>query len=55
MEKVWRIVYSPALFCSPNLLNSLVLLIVREGIELHPHGWRTRPWLQTWSHLRILN
>jgi hypothetical protein len=36
MEKVWRIVYSPALFCSPNLLNSLVLWIVREGIELQP-------------------
>ena len=36
MEKVWRIVHSPALFCSPNLLNSLVLWIVREGIELQP-------------------
>ena len=32
MEKVWRIVYSPALFCTPNLLKSLVLLIVREGM-----------------------
>ena len=29
MEKVWRIVYSPALFCTPNLLNSLGLLTVR--------------------------
>ena len=26
MEKVWRIVYSPALFCTRNLLKSLVLL-----------------------------
>jgi hypothetical protein len=32
MEKVWRMVYSPALFCTPNLLNSLVLLTVQEGM-----------------------
>jgi len=31
-------VHSPALFCTPNLLKSLALLIVREGIELQPHG-----------------
>jgi hypothetical protein len=32
MEKVWRIVYSPALFCSPNLLTGLVLLTVQKGM-----------------------
>ena len=32
MEKVWRLVYSPALFCTPNLLSSLVLLTVQEGM-----------------------
>ena len=32
MEKVWRIVYSSAFFCTPNLLNSLVLLTVQEGM-----------------------
>ncbi len=56
MEKVWRIVYSPALFCTPNLLKSLVLLTVRgRDVKLQPHGWRAQPWLQTWSDLRILN
>ena len=32
MEKVWRIVYSAALSCTPNLLSSLVLLTVEEGM-----------------------
>ena len=29
MEKVWRIVYCT---CTPNLLKSLVLLTVQEGM-----------------------
>ncbi len=32
MEKVWRIVYSPAWFCTPNLLTSLDLLTIQEGM-----------------------
>jgi hypothetical protein len=32
MEKVWRMVYSPAFFCTPNLLTSLVLLTAQNGM-----------------------
>jgi len=37
MEKDLRIVYSAVFFCSFNMLKHLVLLIVREGLELQPH------------------
>jgi hypothetical protein len=32
MERIWRIVYSPAFFCTAKLLNSLALLIDQEGM-----------------------
>jgi hypothetical protein len=30
MEKVCRILYSPAWFCTPNLLSNLVLRTIQE-------------------------
>jgi len=32
MEKIWRILHLTALFCTPILLNSLVLLTGQEGM-----------------------
>jgi hypothetical protein len=32
MEKVWRIVYSSAFFCTHNVLSSLGLLTAQEGM-----------------------